>query len=103
MNARDPFLWQRDGTYAAGRLGRDDLDALAFFPGMNHPAARKLAWLADFLDEFERAFEVVPLGRQAEALEAVPHLPLRAPRFNPAPAPCAARFGPADAAAGAGG
>ena len=34
MNARDPFLWQRDGTDAAGRLGRDDLDALALFPGM---------------------------------------------------------------------
>ena len=95
MNARDPFLWQRDGTDAAGRLGRYDLDALAFFPGMNQPGARKLAWLAGCLDEFERAFEVVPLGRHAGALEAAPHLPLRAPRVNPAPDPFAARFGPA--------
>jgi hypothetical protein len=39
---------------------------------------------------------VVPLGRHAEALEAAPHLPLRAPRSNPAPDPYAARFGPAD-------
>jgi peptidoglycan-N-acetylglucosamine deacetylase len=66
-------------------LGRDDLDALAFFPGMNQPAARKLAWLAGFLDEFERAFEVVPLGRHAEALEATPDLPLRAPSFATRP------------------
>lgn len=100
MKARDSFLWQRDGTDAAGRLGRDDVNALAFFPGMNQSAARKLAWLAGFLDEFERAFEVVPFGRHAEAREAAPHLPLGAPRFNPAPAPCAARFGPADGAAG---
>jgi hypothetical protein len=55
-----------------------------------------VAWLAGFLDEFERAFEVVPLGRHAEALEAAPHLPLRAPRSNLAPDPYAARFGPAD-------
>jgi hypothetical protein len=102
MNARDPFLWQRDGTDAAGRLGRDDLDALAVFPGMNQPAARKLAWLAGLLDEIERAFEVVPLGRHAEALEAAPHLPLRAPRSNPAPDPYAARFGPADRSGGRG-
>ena len=96
MNARDPFLWQRDGTDAAGRLGRDDLGALAFFPGMNQPAARKVAWLAGFLDEFELAFEVVPLGGHAEALEAAPHLPLRASHSNPTPDPYAARFGPAD-------
>ena len=102
MNARDPFLWQRDGTDAAGRLGRDDLDALAFFRGMNQPAAWKLAWLAGLLDEFERAFEVVPLGRHAEALEAAPHLSLRAPRSNPAPDPYAARFGPADRSSGRG-
>jgi hypothetical protein len=70
---------------------------------MNQPAARKLAWLAGFLDEFERAFEVVPLGRYAQDLKAAPHLPLRAPRFNPGPDPYAARFGPADAAAGGGG
>jgi hypothetical protein len=70
---------------------------------MNQPAARKLAWLAGFLDEFERAFEVVPLGRQAEALEAAPHLWLHAPRFNPAPDPYAARFGERTAAAGGGG
>jgi hypothetical protein len=80
MHARDPFLWQRDGTDAVGRLGRDDLDALAFFPGMNQPAARELAWLAGSLDEFEQRFEVVPPGRHAEALEAAPHLPLRARR-----------------------
>jgi hypothetical protein len=66
-------------------LGHDDLDALAFFPGMNQPAARKLAWLAGFLDEFERAFEVVPLGRHAEALEAAPDLPLRGLSFATRP------------------
>jgi peptidoglycan-N-acetylglucosamine deacetylase len=66
-------------------LGRDDLDILAFFPGMNQPAARKLARLSGFLDEFERTFEVVPLGRHAEALEASPDLPLRAPRFVASP------------------
>ncbi len=62
-------------------LGRDDLDALAFFPGMNQPGERKMEWLSDVLDELERAFEVVPLGRHAEALAAVPGLPLREPRF----------------------
>ena len=103
MNARDPFLWRRDGTDAAGRLGRDDLDALAFFPGMNQPAARKLAWLAGFLDEFERAFEVVPRGRHAEALEAAPHLPLRAPRSKPPRPPTLRASGQRTAAAGGGG
>ena len=62
-------------------LGREDVDALAFFPGMNQPAARKMAWLADVLDEFERTFELVALGRHAEALAAAPNLPLRSSRF----------------------
>jgi peptidoglycan-N-acetylglucosamine deacetylase len=62
-------------------LGRDDLDALAFFPGMSQPAARKLMWLSGFLDDFERMFEVVPLGHHAESLRAVPDLPLHTPRF----------------------
>jgi cob(I)alamin adenosyltransferase len=48
---------------------------------MNQPAARKLEWLSGYLDDFERMFEVVPLGHHAESLRAVPGLPLHAPRF----------------------
>lgn len=62
-------------------LGHDDLEQLAFFPGMSQPATRKLAWLSCFLDDLTRSFDVVPMGRHAEALELVPSLPLRAPHL----------------------
>jgi len=38
--------------------------------------------LSEILDEFEEAFEVVPLGRHAEVLATVPNLSLRQPRFS---------------------
>ena len=53
---------------------------------MNQPAARKLAWLAGFLDDFERTFEVVPLGRHAEALAGGAGPPASRARFATPPA-----------------
>lgn len=63
-------------------LGADDgLAPLAFFPGMDVPLARKLAWLDDFLADFTRHFEVLPMGRHVDAIEAGRPLPTREPRF----------------------
>ncbi len=43
-------------------LGKDDLDALGFFPGMGVSADVKLGWMNDFLAEYTRSFEVVLWG-----------------------------------------
>ena len=63
-------------------LGADDgLAPLAFFPGMDVPLERKLAWLDGFLADFARRFEVLPMGRHVDAIEAGRTLPTRQPRF----------------------
>ena len=61
-------------------LGREDAPELSFFPGMDVPAAAKLAVVGECLDELERRFEVMSLERHA-ALLASATLPVREPRF----------------------
>ena len=64
-------------------LGSDDgLAPLAFFPGMDVPLARKLAWLDGFLADFAKRFDVLPMGRHVDAIEAGRVLPTRQPRFG---------------------
>lgn len=63
-------------------LGKDDLDALGFFPGMSVSADVKLGWMNDFLAEYTRHFEVVPMGRHVSAIEQSRKLPLVEPRFD---------------------
>lgn len=43
-------------------LGADDAPELAFFPGMDMPRERKLAFAGKFLTAFQRNFDVVPMG-----------------------------------------
>lgn len=72
-------------------LGGDDLDALGFFPGMSVRADVKLGWMSDFLAEYKRRHEVVPMGRHVNALEQARELRLVEPRFDkPDTAPVAA-------------
>ena len=44
-------------------LGADDVQGLAFFPGMGMPGARKRELVGRFLREMTQRFDVVPLGR----------------------------------------
>ena len=63
-------------------LGSDDgLEPLQFFPGMNIPAATKLAWMDDFLGAYARKFTVLPMGAHADALNAAASLREIAPQF----------------------
>jgi peptidoglycan/xylan/chitin deacetylase (PgdA/CDA1 family) len=67
-------------------LGADDVSALAFFPGMAIPAARKLELVARYVDEYRSRFTVVTMAKHAEAIEAAGRLDLVGPRFPEAPA-----------------
>ncbi len=62
-------------------MGKDDLDALGFFPGMSAPADVKLGWMNDFLGEYARQFTVLPMGLHVDAIEQSRKLPLVEPRF----------------------
>lgn len=63
-------------------LGSDDgLEPLQFFPGMNIPAATKLAWMDDFLGAYARKFTVLPMGAHVDALNAATSLREIAPQF----------------------
>ncbi len=62
-------------------LGRGDVDALSFFPGMNLEGARKRAWVADFLDQLERHFTVGTMRQHAEALASDARLAVLEPEF----------------------
>jgi hypothetical protein len=64
-------------------LGADDgLEALRFFPGMNIPAATKIAWINDFLAAYARRFRVLPMGAHVDALNATASLPEISPVFG---------------------
>ena len=63
-------------------LGADDgLEPLKFFPGMNIPAATKLAWMDDFLGAYARRFTALPMGAHVDALNAEANLREIAPEF----------------------
>lgn len=51
-------------------LGPEDADGLEFFPGMTVNAETKLARLDAYMAKITSAFDVVPMGRHVEALEA---------------------------------
>jgi hypothetical protein len=63
-------------------LGKDDLEALGFFPGMSVPSEVKLRWMDGFLAEYMRHFTVVPMGRHVDALEQSRILRPVEPRFD---------------------
>jgi peptidoglycan-N-acetylglucosamine deacetylase len=69
-------------------LGADDgIEAMKFFPGMNIPTQTKLGWLDGFIARYTRLFEVLPMGRHADAIEAAARLPDVEPIFATSPAP----------------
>ncbi|HZR13834.1 MAG TPA: polysaccharide deacetylase family protein [Acidimicrobiia bacterium] len=66
-------------------LAADDVDALAFFPGMDLPLPRKLDTVAMSLDLLTNAFDVRPVGEHAAALDARTDLRTVQPRFDYVP------------------
>ncbi|MCU1456937.1 MAG: dependent oxidoreductase [Actinomycetia bacterium] len=63
-------------------LGGDDLEELAFFPGMELSAEVKMGHVGTFLDAFEARFRVGTMGEHAAALNARTDLELVQPRFD---------------------
>ena len=64
-------------------LGKEDVcDGLQFFPAMQLSGEEKVARIARYLETLARSFEIVPLGRHAEAIEARPEVRVVAPRFR---------------------
>ena len=63
-------------------LGADDVDALAFFPGMALPLERKLDTVAASLELLTRRFDVRPLGEHAAELDRRTDLRVYPPRFD---------------------
>lgn len=51
-------------------MGRDDTDALSFFPGMDIAAADKLEFVAEIMDQLQRHFRVVTMREHADLLSA---------------------------------
>lgn len=49
-------------------LGKDDDGDLSFFPAMDQPSERKLAWCGDFFAMLTRHFDCVPMGEHAKRL-----------------------------------
>lgn len=63
-------------------VGADDgIDDLSFFPGIKMATSTKLRRVGEYLDMLTAQFDVVPLGRRAEALAVEPGLPSVRPRF----------------------
>ena len=59
-------------------LGADDVPELGFFPAMDKGGAWKTKLVSGYLTEFERRFDVRPMGEHAELIRAArPHLPHR--------------------------
>ncbi len=63
-------------------LGGDDLEELAFFPGMELSADVKMAHVGDFLDAFTARFDVGTIGQHAARLNARTDLKVVQPRFD---------------------
>jgi hypothetical protein len=57
-------------------LGRDDTQALSFFPGMNLSSEEKLATVGQVLDALAREFSIVNVERHAKAASLSPSLPI---------------------------
>lgn len=61
-------------------LGGDDIDGLAFFPGMGETATSKLNRMERWLAMFAARYDVLPMGEHAQALEGA-RLRVRVPDF----------------------
>ncbi len=70
-------------------LGREDVEALAFFPGMSLSAERKLAVVGDAVSQLAAHFRVLTLEQHAREAAADPRLRRVNPRFRTVPRPAA--------------
>ncbi|HOU53170.1 MAG TPA: polysaccharide deacetylase family protein [Myxococcota bacterium] len=62
-------------------LGGDEAPGLAFFPGMNLPGEEKRRRTRQYLEDFRKAFDVLPMGAYVHALETRRDVPVRDPDF----------------------
>ena len=51
-------------------MGSDDTDRLSFFPAMQRPHHGKLTFVEEVFDRLNNAFELVPMGVHANAIQA---------------------------------
>ncbi len=65
-------------------LGKEDVPALAFFPGMGLSSDKKLNTLGKAIDMLREQFEVLPMGKHAQQVGAA-NLPRYEPRERYAP------------------
>ncbi|MCP4006918.1 MAG: polysaccharide deacetylase family protein [bacterium] len=63
-------------------LGADDVDALAFFPGMSLSGELKRRRVSDYLEDLARDFEVMPVIEHSEQLLKGSPLRARTPEFS---------------------
>jgi hypothetical protein len=75
-------------------MGGDDLEALAFFPGMNQNSATKMSRMERLLADLAARYDVEPMAAHAARLTRAA-LPMRRPDFraNPTPSGHSAREG----------
>jgi peptidoglycan/xylan/chitin deacetylase (PgdA/CDA1 family) len=67
-------------------IGKDDVDSLAIFPGMQLSGAIKRERVSDYLKDMASLFDICPLGEHARRLQDSGKLRTRKPDF-PAPVP----------------
>lgn len=63
-------------------LGNDDIDALAFFPGMGLPSKKKLALIDSIFEEFKRHFDVLPMSEHVISIQQNTDLRSLEPKFH---------------------
>ncbi len=82
------WLCRRTGTqpslllHPLDFLNADDAPALAFFPAMRLPSAKKLTVVSEVLRVFSEHYTVVPLLQHAQAIAAEERLPILDPRLH---------------------
>jgi hypothetical protein len=64
-------------------MGSDDLEALAFFPGMNQSSSMKMNRMQRYLSTLAERYDVEPMASHAARLAAM-SLPVRRPDFRSA-------------------
>jgi hypothetical protein len=60
-------------------LGREDTDALSFFPGMDQPLARKMELVGRIFDRFCHEFTPVTMAEHASQAASAPRIAVRQP------------------------
>lgn len=63
-------------------LGGDDIPELSFFPAMNIPGYKKMAWLSKFISILDDHFSIVTMQQHAQKAAVASYLPVLKPNFK---------------------